>query len=187
MRWPDHSFIKAFAFPALAMLLLAGETIAAPDAAVTNATVKATASAASNALPDTQAPAINQKIDLPVPVGEPVKGIKIPQYDEKGKMTLCLTADTAKKLNEHQVELGKLKVQFAEKEDQEIIVEIPHSILDLETKILTADTETTIHRPDFEIIGESAVFDTLARQGTFKGHVHASFLNGTPIDLTVKP
>ena len=169
------------------MLLLAGETMASPEAAVANANVNGPSSVMSNALPDTQAPAIQQKIDLPVPVGEPVKGIKIPQYDEKGKMTLCLTADTAKKLDEHQVELGKLKVQFAEKEDQEIIVEIPHSILDLETKILTADTETTIHRPDFEIVGESAVFDTLTRQGTFKGHVHASFLNGTPIDLTVKP
>jgi hypothetical protein len=184
MRWPDHSFL----FPALALLLLAGVAIAAPDATVTNASASVNSTAASNALPDAlPAPAINQKIDLPVPVGEPVKGIKIPQYDEKGKMTLCLTADTAKKLDEHQVELSKLKVQFTEKEDQEIIVEIPHSILDLETKILTADTETTIHRPDFEIVGESATFDTIARQGSFKGHVHASFLNGAPIDLTVKP
>ena len=127
-------------------------------------------------------PVNNQKIDLPVPVGEPVKGIKIPQYDEQGKLTMCLTADTALKLDDRQVELGKLKVQFSDNEEKEIIVEIPHSILNLETKILTADSETLIHREDFEIVGQSAEFDTLTRQGTFKGHVHASFRNGTSTD-----
>lgn len=125
------------------------------------------------------APINSQKIDLPVPVGEPVKGIKIPQYDDSGKMTMCLIAETAQKLNENQVELGKLKIQFNEKEEKEITVEIPHSMLNLESKILTADSETTIRREDFEIVGESAVFDTLARQGRFKGHVRASFRNIT--------
>ena len=94
-------------------------------------------------------------------------------------MTMCLIAETAQKLNENQVELGKLKIQFDDKEEKEIIVEIPHSMLNLETKILTADSETMIRREDFEIVGESAVFDTLARQGKFKGHVHASFRNLT--------
>lgn len=157
----------------LAFLLIAGQAGAAP-AQVSNT-------------PAAQAPADNQKIDLPVPIGEPVKGIKIPQYDEAGKLTMCLTAETAKKLNDHQVDLGKLKVQFDEKENKEIIVEVPHSILDLDTKVLTADSETTIKREDFEIIGESAVFDTLARQGSFKGHVHALFMNGPTNISTVKP
>jgi hypothetical protein len=141
----------------------------------------------SNGIPTLPPPALNKKIDLPIPVGEPVKGIKIPQYDEAGKMTMCLTAATAQKIDEHQVELGKLKVQFNEKEDKEIMVEIPHSLLDLETKILTADSETTIKREDFEIIGESAVFDTVTRQGSFKGHVHASFLNGNSMGNLLEP
>ena len=83
----------------------------------------------------------DRKIDLPVPIGEPVKGIKIPQYDDAGKLTMCLTAETAQKLDEQQVELHKLKVQFDDKEEKEIVVEIPHSFLNLETKMLTADSE----------------------------------------------
>jgi len=118
-----------------------------------------------------------QKIDLPVPIGEPVKGIKIPQYDEAGKLTMDLTAETALKLDERKVELKKLRVQFSDREEKEIVVEIPHSILDLETKMLSADSETLIKREDFEIVGKSAEFDTSARTGTFKGHVHASFRN----------
>ena len=124
----------------------------------------------------------DRKIDLPVPIGEPVKGIKIPQYDDAGKLTMCLTAETAQKLDEQQVELHKLKVQFDDKEEKEIVVEIPHSFLNLETKMLTADSETVIRREDFEIIGETAVFDTMARQGTFKGRVHASFSKGVTIN-----
>ena len=124
----------------------------------------------------------DRKIDLPVPIGEPVKGIKIPQYDDAGKLTMCLTAETAQKLDEQQVELHKLKVQFDDKEEKEIVVEIPHSFLNLETKMLTADSETVIRREDFEIIGETAVFDTMARQGTFKGRVHASFSKGSTMN-----
>jgi len=125
-----------------------------------------------------------EKIDIPVPVGEPVKGIKIPQYDEQGKLTMSLTAGTARKLDERRVELEKLKVQFTDKEDKEIVVEIPHSILDLESKILVADTKTVISRDDFDITGEKAEFDTFTRTGSFKGKVRASFRNPSgPADL----
>jgi hypothetical protein len=172
MRWPDRRTLS-FGVP-LAFLLMASGGVAVPAPLPSNA-------------PTLPEPAINQKIDLPVPIGEPVKGIKIPQYDEEGKMTFCLTAETAKKLDDHQVELGQLKVQFNEKEDKEIVVEIPHSILNLDTKILSADSETVIHRQDFEIVGQHAIFDTLSREGSFKGHVHASFLNGAPVDITTKP
>ncbi len=122
-----------------------------------------------------------QKIDLPVPVGEPVKGVKIPQYDEQGNLTMSLSAESARKLDENRVELGKLRVQFNEKAEKEIVVEIPHSFLDLESKMLVADSETLISREDFEIVGQSAEFDTAARKGVFKGHVRASFRKENPI------
>ena len=128
-------------------------------------------------------PSKGGKIDLPVPIGEPVKGIKVPQYDEQGKLTMSLTAETALKLDDRKVELGKLKVLFNDKEEKEIIVEIPHSILDMESKVLVADSETVIRREDFEIVGQSAEFDTFSRSGTFKGKVRASFQNGAPTEL----
>ena len=158
----------------LATVLLA----VSPARSLTGAPVD-TASSAPAASPAGQ----GQKIDLPVPIGEPVKGIKIPQYDEQGKLTMSLTAETARKLDERQVELGKLKVQFSDKEEKEIIVEIPHSILDMESKVLVADSETVIRREDFEIVGQSAEFDTVARSGTFKGRVHASFRNEASTEL----
>jgi len=128
-----------------------------------------------------------EKIDLPVPVGEPVKGIKIPQYDEKGKLTMNLIAETAKKIDDRQVEFDKLKVQFDDQEQKEIVVEIPHSIIDMETKALVADSPTTIHREDFDIVGQGAEFDTVSRRGILKGHVTASFRNPNPVASTNPP
>jgi hypothetical protein len=128
-----------------------------------------------------------EKLDLPVPIGEPVKGIKIPQYDEKGKLTMNLMAETAKKIDDRQVEFGKLKILFDDQEQKEIVVEIPHSVIDMETKVLVADTPTTIHREDFDIVGQGAEFDTVSRRGILKGHVTASFRNPTPVQPPSPP
>lgn len=131
------------------------------------------------AVPDTATNTGSQPLDLPVPVGEPVKGIKIPQYDETGKLTMNLSAETARKLDDTRVELQGLKVTFSDKEEKEIVVEIPHSLLDLRSKILRADSETVISREDFDICGDGAEFDTATRSGSFKGRVRASFRNDT--------
>ena len=145
MRCPESN-IRSFFLPVL--LAVAGVLQGAPDNKSTN----------------------GQKIDLPVPIGEPVKGIKIPQYDENGKLTMNLIADDAKKLDDSHVEFGKLKVQFSGNDD-------------LESKVLVADSETTITRDDFQIVGQSAEFNTASRRGEFKGRVHASFSNPSGVNV----
>ncbi len=177
MRLSDPKFFRFV--PVVLLLSVTGIVGAAPDSAFLGSNTTAPSPVAAKVKGQGQ----GQKIDLPIPVGEPVKGIKIPQYDENGKLTMNLIAETARKLDEKQVEFGKLKIEFNEKEEKTIIVEIPHSILDMESKVLVADTETTIRREDFEIIGQGAEFDTLARSGTFKGRVHASFRNGETANL----
>ena len=125
-----------------------------------------------------------QPIDLPAPVGEEMKGIIIPQYDTNGKLTMNFYAATARKLDEHQVELHDLKVEFFETDGKDVTVMIPHGIFNLETKILGMDTETKIQREDFNMVGESGDFDTIKRLGTMKGHVHMEIRNGgTPAEL----
>ncbi len=177
--------------PVVVVLSATGIVVAAPDSALLGSNTSSPSPVASlvkgNGNGQAQAKATGQsqgqKIDLPIPVGEWVKGIKIPQYDENGKLTMNLIAERARKLDEKQVEFGKLKIEFNEKEEKTIIVEIPHSVLDMESKVLIADTETAVRREDFEIIGQSAEFDTLSRSGTFKGWVHASFRNGETANL----
>jgi hypothetical protein len=159
VRLTDHKILLLLAYTALSGMLSA-----APNAATNTA---------SDSKP----------IDLPVPVGEPVKGIKIPQYDETGKLTMNLSAETARKLDDTHVELEGLKVTFSDKEEKEIVVEIPRSLLDLQSRVLKAESKTVISREDFDICGEGAEFDTATRSGSFKGRVRASFRNDTPSGL----
>jgi len=121
-----------------------------------------------------------QPIDLPAPVGEDMKGIIIPQYDTDGRLMMNFHAGTARKIDENQVVIDSLKIEFFEKEGKDITVIVPHSIFNLETKILTADSEVTIKREDFNMVGQSATFDTSKRSGTMKGHVHTEIRNGVP-------
>lgn len=121
-----------------------------------------------------------QPIDLPAPVGEDMKGIIIPQYDTDGRLSMKFFADTARKLDDHKVEIHQLKIDFFEKDGKDITVLMPHGLFNLETKILFADTEITIKREDFEIVGQSAEFDTIKRSGTMKGHVHTDIRNTSP-------
>ena len=75
-----------------------------------------------------------------------------------------------------------LKIEFFEKDGKDITVLVPQGVFNLETKILSADSEVTIKRDDFDMAGQSAIFDTIKRLGTMKGHVHTEIRNGIPSD-----
>lgn len=154
----------------LSAMLLLGVSLRAGDAqpVATNQAPVATTNGTAQTAP----------IDIPIPIGEPVSGIKIPQYDEEGKISMTLLAGKARKLDDRKVEFEHLKIRFTDKEGKEIIVEIPHALLDTETKVLSSDSKTVITRDDFDIDGEKAEFDTVSRTGRFKGRVRASFRNG---------
>ena len=157
-------------------------------AVATPATVsKATPASTPPVLPPVIAKALPQKskessIDLPAPVGEEMKGITIPQYDADGTLRMKFSTETARKMDEHNVEMNDLKIEFFEKDGKDIVVTVPHALFNLETKLLIADTTTTLKREDFDMVGDSATFDTAKRFGTMKGHVHTEIRNGAPMN-----
>ncbi|KAB2644696.1 MAG: hypothetical protein DVB29_01340 [Verrucomicrobia bacterium] len=119
-------------------------------------------------------------IDLPAPLGEDMKGIFIPQYDAEGNPTMNFIAEKARKISEQELEVDSLNIQFFERDGKDVTVFVPHGIFHLDTKILSTDSEVTIKREDFEMVGESAAFNTSTRYGTMKGHVHTEIRNGIP-------
>lgn len=121
-------------------------------------------------------------IDLPAPIGQDMKGITVPQYDPQGHLTMRFSAETARKIDEHQVELNTLTIEFFQQDGKDITVTVPHGVFNLETKILSSDSKTSIKREDFDVVGESATFDTAKRFGTMQGHVHTEIRNGSPAE-----
>ena len=111
------------------------------------------------------------EFDLPVPVGMPVSGIKVPQYAEDGRRLMLFEAAVAKKVNEQRVEMETLKLEVLDGEGRKIFVELPQAVFNLETRVLTGENSAKIYREDFEITGDSIEFNTKTRFGTLRGNV----------------
>jgi len=109
--------------------------------------------------------------DVPMPVGIPVKGIKIPHRNEEGKLIMTIEAEVAKKLDDQNLEMENMKIESFDEEGKTINIEIPHSIFNLDSRILVGDSHALIRREDFEITGDSVEFNTQTRHATLRGKI----------------
>jgi hypothetical protein len=109
--------------------------------------------------------------DVPVPLGIPVKGIKIPHRNEEGKLVMTIEAEVATKLDERHLDMQNMKIESFDDDGKKINIELPHSVFDLETRILTGDTHALIRREDFEITGDSVEFNTKTRYAVLRGKI----------------
>lgn len=113
----------------------------------------------------------DQGFGVPVPLGIPVKGIKIPHRNEEGKLVMTIEAEVATKLDEQHVEMQNMKIESFDDDGKKISIELPHSIFNLETRILTGDTHAFIRRDDFEITGDAVEFNTKTRYAILRGKI----------------
>ena len=112
-----------------------------------------------------------QEIDIPVPDGVPVKGIKVPSYSPEGKLLMMLDAEQARKLDAERIEFENLKIDAYSDDDKKIYVELPRSIFNLTTRILTSESRVLIRREDFELVGDAGEFYTKNRFAKILGNV----------------
>jgi hypothetical protein len=109
--------------------------------------------------------------DVPIPVGMPVNGIKVPYYDEEGNMALEIEAAVAQKTDENTVAMENVRLDALDEDGKKIHIELPKAVLDLDTRILSGDSNATIRREDFTVTGDTMEFDTKNRQGTMRGNI----------------
>lgn len=132
---------------------------------------KASEKSASEKKKDEEKSKSAEEIDIPVPEGMPVYGIKFPIRDDKGKVVMIPEAEVANRLDEQHVEMQNLKIDAYDDEGKKIYIELPHAILNLETRILSGDTHALIRREDFQITGDGVDFNTKTRHVTVRGNV----------------
>jgi len=168
-----YSLLVAFLFSA------AGATMSAASEPVSSAATPAAAPSATPAAADKKdkkEPKDSEKFDFPVPKGMPVHGIKVPHRDEKGRLVMTLEAEVANKIDEQHIEMTNMKIDAFDDEGKKIYIELPSSIFNLDTRILTGETHALIRRDDFEITGDSLEFNIKTRQGTVRGHIKMTIL-----------
>lgn len=112
-----------------------------------------------------------REFDVPIPIGMPMKGLKIPHHDEEGNQSFLFESDIATKINEDIIEFENLKIEALDDDGRKIFVEVPQSVFNLETRILSGEQSAKIHREDFEINGDAIEFDTRKKFCRMRGNV----------------
>ena len=109
---------------------------------------------------------------VPLPIGHEAKGLVLPDFDIQGHMRSRLEASVAKRIdNDHMSFQGMKMTTYTPQNAVDVMIEMPTSVLDLNTRVLVSHERTTVARADFHISGDEAEFDTLANWGTLSGRV----------------
>ena len=109
---------------------------------------------------------------VPLPIGHEAKGLILPDIDENGHLRGRFVAGTARRVDQDHMQFRELNITTYTEDNQiDLQIAMADSVLDLNTHVLSSPQRTTIKRADFEIVGDTARFDTAARLGTITGNV----------------
>lgn len=110
--------------------------------------------------------------NIPLPIGHEAKGLVLPDFDLNGRLRGKFVAGSAKRIDQERVGFRDLKITtFNEANQVDLEIVMLTSTFDLTTKILSSEERTTVRRTDFNIVGDSAIFDTDARTSRIVGNV----------------
>jgi hypothetical protein len=110
--------------------------------------------------------------DIPLPIGHEAKGLVLPDFDVEGHLRGKFVAGSARRLDQDHVGFRDLKITtYDDSNEIDLEIAMQTSVFDLTTRILRSDERTTVRRADFNIEGDSAVFDTNARTSRIVGNV----------------
>jgi hypothetical protein len=110
--------------------------------------------------------------NIPLPIGQEIKGLVLPDIDMQGHLRSRFESGTAKRLDAERIQFNGLKVtSFTPEDTIDLQIDLPVSIFDMNTRVLRSEQRTTIVRRDFTISGDAMEFSTVDRKGTLTGNV----------------
>ena len=117
-------------------------------------------------------PSPGSAAQVPLPIGHEAKGLVLPDIDENGHLRGRFVAGTARRVDQDHMQFRELNITtYTDDNRIDLQIAMADSVLDLNTHVLSSPQRTTIKRADFEIVGDTARFDTSARQGIITGNV----------------
>jgi hypothetical protein len=116
-------------------------------------------------------------LDVPIPVGQKASGLTFP-YREDGKLKMFFNIDEMFRVDWGHLQMTNAKIQtFDDDGKADMMVLLPVSLLDLNTRILTSNQPFLLRRTDFSLVGENLQLNTVTRQGSIKGKVKMIIFN----------
>jgi Lipopolysaccharide-assembly, LptC-related len=132
----------------------------------------------NTAVPGSSVSPTPPRFNIPIPVSHDAEGVKLPYFDAHGRLQMYFNIALARRVDLDHLEMDNAYMQtYDEKGAPDATVFMTRSTLDLNTRIVTSDVPVTVHRADFEIIGQKMVFNTQTRKGQMTGHVRMTIYN----------
>ncbi len=120
----------------------------------------------------------DEMLNVPIPVGEDAMGLRIPLYDQRGKLTMTLDIQRAQKIDESSMLMeGALVQTYKGSEEPDLRISLPESVIDLRTRVVTSKSPVTIEREDFRLTGDAMEFYLKSKKGRVMRNVKMLIYN----------
>lgn len=108
-----------------------------------------------------------------VPLGAVSKGAVIPSFDESGRRTSLITAAVVRRVDDERLYAEKLVVQmFNADPKNDVRIDLKTAFYHMAGGGILRSTERSrVSRADFQIEGDSLIFDTSKNQGRMTGNI----------------
>jgi hypothetical protein len=121
----------------------------------------------------------SRRIDLPVPIGHDVKGLRLPVRNDQGKIEMQFDVESARRLDEQNVEMHTVTIQTYNQQTlkPDAKIQLISSTMNLDSEQISTKEPVRITRDDFFLTADSGEFNSKTRQGTVYGNIHLVIYN----------
>lgn len=107
-----------------------------------------------------------------LPLGQKNRDVKIPSFRD-GNPSSFVQAATMTRVDGERMEMERLDIRmYGETDEKDLRIQLPTATYHMVTEVLSSEDRSRISRKDFDLQGDTLIFDTRARQGKMTGHIH---------------
>lgn len=125
-----------------------------------------------------------------VPPGAVNQGAVIPSFDATGRRTSLITADVLRRVDDERIYAEKLVVQmFNSDPKNDVRIDLKTAFYQMAGGggVLRSTERGRVSRADFEVEGDSLIFDTAKNQGRMTGNIHMVIFDSSTLSGEVPP
>jgi len=125
-----------------------------------------------------------------VPLGAVNKGAVIPSFDSTGHRTSLITADVLRRVDDQRIYAENLVVEMFNpdpKDNVRIDLKTAFYQMAVGGGVLRSTDRSHVSRSDFDIEGDSLIFDTAKNQGRMTGNIHMVIFDINALSGEVPP
>lgn len=107
-----------------------------------------------------------------LPLGQKNRDVKIPSFRD-GNPSSFIRAATMTRLDDEKMEMERLDIRmYGETEERDMRIMLPTAIYHMVAEVISSEDRSRISRKDFDLQGDTLIFDTHTQQGKMTGNIH---------------